>query len=206
MLFWQQRSAASGLGGKCARPSLACVLASIPALLAVAVCAAGVQVAKIVEYKEVVPLSSGQIRDGNTCVYLGPAMSAGEFFDGLQRTESANGDVFRKNAQVVQTFPDAITVQVQVGISVCNADIYTPAPAPSFVNGMQFKVQWKRGLVMRPVAQLRVQRIPFMAEEGDNRMLFVLKIHDKDVPLTDHLIVSVISPQGKLLSRMAGRL
>jgi len=45
-----------------------------------------------------------------------------------------------------------------------------------------------------------------MAEEGDNRMLFVLKIHDKDVPLTDHLIVSVISPQGKLLSRMAGRL
>ena len=88
MLFWQQRSAALGKGGKCTRAFLACILFSIPALLAVAVCAAAMQVAKIVEYKEVVPLSSGEIREGNTCVYLGPAMSAGEFFDGLQRTET----------------------------------------------------------------------------------------------------------------------
>lgn len=202
MVFEPQRSAPHGHTGKHARRFLVLMLPMIVA----AVCAAGMQVSKIVEYKEVVPLSSGEIREGNTCVYLGPVMSAGEFFDGLQRTETPAGDVFRKNAGVVQTFPDAITVQVQVGISVCNADIYTPAPAPSFVSGMQFKAQWKRGLAMRPVAQLRVQRIPFMAEEGDNRMMYVLKIHDKDVPLTDHLIISVISPQGKLLSRMSGRL
>lgn len=202
MIFEPQRSAAHGRAEKYARRFLALMLP----MIVVAVCFAGMQLAKTVEYKEVVPLSSGEIREGNTCVYLGPAMSAGEFFDGLQRTETPGGDVFRKNASVVQTFPDGITVQVQVGISVCNADIYTPAPAPSFVSGMQFKAQWKRGLAMRPVAQLRVQRIPFLAEEGDNRMLYVLKIHDKDVPLTDHLIISVISPQGKLLSRMAGRL
>jgi len=199
-----QRSAASGYAGKCEWPILAAVVISLLPLLGL--CASGTQLPKIVEYKEVVPLSSGEIREGNVCVHMGPAMSAGEFFDGLQRSETASGDVFRKDSQVVRTFPDAITVQVQVGISVCNADIYTPAPAPAFVDGMQFKVQWKRGLAMRPVAQLRVQRIPFMAEDGDNRMLFVLKIRDKDVPLTDHLIISVISQQGKVLSRMAGRL
>jgi hypothetical protein len=59
---------------------------------------------------------------------------------------------------------------------------------------------------MRPVEQFAVQRVAITSEEGDSRLLFLLKIHDRDVPLTDHLIISVISPQGKLLSRMSGRL
>jgi hypothetical protein len=56
------------------------------------------------------------------------------------------------------------------------------------------------------VEQFAVQRVAITSEEGDSRLLFLLKIHDRDVPLTDHLIISVISPQGKLLSRMSGRL
>jgi hypothetical protein len=162
--------------------------------------------AQIVEYKEVVPLSSGQVRDRDVCVNFSPVMTSGEFFDGLQRHETPSGDEFHKNSRVVQNFPEQITVQVQLSISVCDADVYTPAPAPSFVNGIRFKAQWKRGLTMRPVEQFAVQRVAITSEEGDSRLLFLLKIHDRDVPLTDHLIISVISPQGKLLSRMSGRL
>lgn len=161
---------------------------------------------QIMEYKEVVPLSSGQVRDGNVCVNFGPVMTSADFFDGLQRRETPSGDEFRKNSQVVKNFPEQITVQVQTSISVCDADIYTPAPAPGFVGGIRFKAQWKRALTMRPVAQLTVQRVAIPSEEGDNRLLFLLKIRDNGVPLTDHLIISVISPQGKLLSRMSGRL
>jgi len=162
--------------------------------------------AQIVEYKEVVPLSSGQVRDRDVCVNFSPVMTSGEFFDGLQRHETPSGDEFRKNSRVIQNFPEQITVQLQLSISVCDADIYTPAPAPSFVNGIRFKAQWKRGLAMRPVEQFAVQRVAITSEEGDSRLLFLLKIHDRDVPLTDHLIISVISPQGKLMSRMSGRL
>jgi hypothetical protein len=162
--------------------------------------------AQIVEYKEVVPLSSGQVRDGNVCVNFSPVMTSGEFFDGLQRHETPSGDEFRKNSRVVTNFPEQLTVQLQLSISVCDADIYTPAPAPGFVNGIRFKAQWKRGLAMRPVEQFAIQRVAITSEEGDSRLLFLLKIRDKNVPLTDHLIISVISPQGKLLSRMSGRL
>ena len=162
--------------------------------------------APIVEYKEVVPLSSGQVRDHDVCVTFTPVMTAGDFFDGLQRHETPSGDEFRKNSRVMTDFPDQLTVQLQLSISVCDADIYTPAPAPSFVSGIRFKAQWKRGLAMRPVTELRVQRVAITSEEGDSRLLFLLKIRDQDVPLTDHLIISVISPQGKLLSRMSGRL
>lgn len=161
---------------------------------------------QIVEYKEVVPLSSGQVRDRDVCVNFSPVMTSGEFFDGLQRHETPSGDEFRKNSQVVTNFPGQLTIQLQLSISVCDADIYTPAPAPSFVSGIRIKAQWKRGLAMRPVQQFAVQRVAITSEEGDSRLLFLLKIRDQDVPLTDHLIISVISPQGKLLSRMSGRL
>jgi hypothetical protein len=160
----------------------------------------------IVEYKEVVPITSGQIRDGKTCVNFNPVMTAGDFFDGLQRREKASGDEFLKNSQVVRTFPDQITVQIQTSITVCDADIYTAAALPSFFNGLQFKAQWKRGLAMRAVSQVTVQRVMFASEDGNNRLMFLLKIRDHDVPLTDHLIISVVSPQGKLLSRMSGKL
>ncbi|MGB8542114.1 MAG: hypothetical protein WCD49_10815 [Candidatus Acidiferrales bacterium] len=160
----------------------------------------------IVEYKEVVPISSGQIRDGKICVNFNPVMTAGDFFDGLERRETASGDEFRKSSQVVRNFPEQITVQVQTFITVCDADIYTAAPLPPFFNGIQFKAQWKRGLAMRAVSQVTVQRVIFASEDGNNRLMFLLKIRDHDVPLTDHLIISVLSQQGKLLSRMSGKL
>jgi hypothetical protein len=182
--------------------------------IAIAICAlllivpgvSGQAPGQIVEYKEVVPVSAGQIRDKDVCINFSPVMTAGDFFDGLQRHETASGDQFRKNSQVVTTFPDQITVQVQTAVTVCDADLYTPAPLPSFFNGLQFKVQWKRGLTMRSVAQVAVQRVMFASQEGDNRLMFLLKIRDHSVPLTDHLIISVISPQGKLLTRMSGKL
>jgi hypothetical protein len=59
---------------------------------------------------------------------------------------------------------------------------------------------------MRTVSQVTVQRVMFASEDGNNRLMFLLKIRDHDVPLTDHLIISVVSPQGKLLSRMSGKL
>src|SRR5580704_13161219 len=69
--------------------------------------------AQIVEYKEVVPLSSGQVRDRDVCVNFSPVMTSGEFFDGLQRHETPSGDEFRKNSQVVTNFPGQLTIQLQ---------------------------------------------------------------------------------------------
>src|ERR1700730_15310576 len=179
---------------------------AICALLIIVRGASGQAPRPVVEYKEVVPVSAGQIRDKDVCINFSPVMTSGDFFDGLQRHETTSGDQFRKNSLVVTTFPDQITVQVQTAVAVCDADLYTPAPLPSFFNGLQFKVQWKRGQAMRSVAQVVVQRVMFASQEGDNRLMFLLKIHDHNVPLTDHLIISVISPQGKLLTRMSGKL
>jgi hypothetical protein len=158
------------------------------------------------EYKDDVALSTGQIRRGDVCVNLTPVLQSGDFFNGLERIDTPETSEFRKNARLVTNFPDYMIVEMGVRIEQCDADIYTPAPTPAFVKGMHFRVQWKRGVYLRPVGSVLIEEKPVRMEEGDNRMLFVMTIRDHNVPLTDHLIISVIGPDGKLMSRMSARL
>ena len=161
---------------------------------------------KMHEYKDDVSLSNGQIRAGDVCVNFIPVMQSLGFFNGLERIDTSQGSEFRRNSQVVDFFPDYLTIEINIRIEVCDANIYTPAQTPDVIKGMQFRVQWKRGLSLRPVASVTIERKPLVMEEGDNRMLYVIRVRDRNVPLTDHLILSVISANGKIMSRMSARL
>lgn len=163
-------------------------------------------VGKIHEYKDDVALSTGQVRRGDVCVNFIPVLQSAGFFNGLERIDTEQGSEFRRNSRVITNFPDYMTVEMNVRIEDCDTDVYTPARTPDFVKGMHFRVQWKRGVYLRPVANVLIESKPVSMQEGDNRMLFVLKIRDHDVPLTDHLIISVLGPDGKLMSRMSARL
>jgi hypothetical protein len=157
-------------------------------------------------YKDDVPLSTGQIRRGNVCVNIIPVLQADGFFNGLERLDTAQGSEFRKNSRIVTNFPDFMAVEINIRIEDCDADVYTPVKTPDFIKGMHFRAQWKRGLDLRPADNVSIETKPVMMQEGDNRMLYVMKIRDHNVPLTDHLIVSVIGADGRLLSRMSARL
>jgi hypothetical protein len=158
------------------------------------------------EYKDDVSLSNGQIRAGDVCVNFIPVMQSLGFFNGLERIDTSQGSEFRRNSQPVDFFPDYLTIEITIRIEVCDSNMYTPAQTPDAIKGMQFRVQWKRGLYLRPVASLTIERKPLRLEEGDNQMLYVIKVRDHNVPLTDHLILSVISANGKIMSRMSARL
>jgi hypothetical protein len=157
------------------------------------------------EYKEQVHLSIGEVRRGDTCVTFEPILQAGDFFEGLQRLDLPSGPMYRKNSSQVTTFPTFLQIDVHVNIHECDSNLYTSAPSPDFVAGMKFRAQWKRDLDMRP-ANFTIESVPLNLEEGDNRLLYVLRIKDQNVPLTDHLIISVWTDRGKLLSRMSARL
>jgi hypothetical protein len=156
-------------------------------------------------YKEQVPLTIGEVRRGDTCVTFEPFMQAGDFFEGLQRLDLPSGPTFRKNSSQVTSYPTYVTIDMHVNIHECDSNLYTSASSPDFVAGMKFRAQWKRNLDMRP-ADFTVEKVPLNLEEGDNRLLFVLRLKNQNVPLTDHLIISVWTDHGKLLSRMSARL
>ena len=161
---------------------------------------------KMHEYKDDVALSTGQIRSDDVCVNFIPVMQSLGFFNGLERIDTSQGSEFRRNSQAVDYFPDYLTIEINIRIEVCDANIYTPAKTPDIIKGIQFRVQWKRGLYLRPAPNVTIERKPLQMEEGDNRLLYVIKVRDHNVPLTDHLILSVISANGKILSRMSARL
>jgi hypothetical protein len=161
---------------------------------------------KMHEYRDDVSLSNGQIRTGDVCVNFIPVMQSLSFFNGLERIDTPQGSEFRRNSQPVDFFPDYLTIEINIRIEVCDSSLYTPAKTPDVIKGMQFRVQWKRGLYLRPAATVTIERKPLVMEEGDNRMLYVIKVRDHNVPLSDHLILSVISASGKIMSRMSARL
>jgi hypothetical protein len=158
------------------------------------------------EYKDDVALSTGQIRSGDVCVNFIPVLQSLGFFNGLERIDTAQGSEFRRNSQTVDYFPDYLTIEINIRVEICDANIYTPAKTPDIIKGIQFRVQWKRGLYLRPAANVTIERKTLQMEEGDNRMLYVIKVRDHSVPLSDHLILSVISASGKIMSRMSARL
>jgi hypothetical protein len=158
------------------------------------------------QYRDDVALSTGQIRTGDVCVNFIPVLQSLGFFNGLERIDTPQGAEFRRNSQAVDFFPDYLALEVNIRIEVCDANIYTPAKTPDIIRGMQFRVEWKRGLNLRPVANVSIERKTLQMEEGDNRMLYVIKLRDHSVPLSDHLILSVISASGKIMSRMSARL
>jgi len=161
---------------------------------------------RISQYTESVKLSTGEVRRGDICVTFEPRMESGTFFDGLERIDLDSGVQFRKDSSSVFNFPSYLKIDIHVSVHVCDSNLYTPARSPDFMKGMKFRAQWKRNLDLRPVANITLENVPLSLEEGDNRLLFVLRIRDEDVPLTDHLIISVLTAQGKLLSRMSARL
>jgi hypothetical protein len=162
---------------------------------------------KIVEYNERVAMSTGEVRKGDICADFYPDLESDEFFKGLQRIDADHTPEFRRYSQPVTMYPSRLMIQIDVRISVCDANIYTPAPVPEFLKTLHFKVQWKRQLYLRPVAGYSVANVPLNLDDDEGRRLLVIQIRDaNNIPLTDHLILTILSPEGKILSRMAARL
>jgi hypothetical protein len=161
---------------------------------------------KTIEYNERVAMTTGEIRRGDVCATFYPDLVAETFFKGLQRIDHDRVSEYRKNSQLETTFPPHLTIQIDIRISVCDADVYTSAATPDFLKTLHFRVQWKRAGSMRSVASYTVESVPLNLDTSDNRKLLIVQIHDKDVPLTDHLILTILSPEGKILSRMAARI
>ena len=161
---------------------------------------------RIIQHNERVAMSTGQIRKGEICADFYPDLESDEFFNGLQRIDGDRTSAFQKYSHPVTAYPTHLTIQIDVRINVCDANIYTPAVAPDFLKSLHFKVQWKRELYLRPVASYAVESVPLNLSEDDGRRLLVVQIHDNNnVPLTDHLVLTILSPEGKILSRMVAR-
>jgi hypothetical protein len=81
------------------------------------------------------------------------------------------------------------------------------------MRGLQFKVQWKRGMKMRAVREFRLHtpsESTFMDLENSGLPVdgwtYEIVLEDSQVPVTDHLVLYILSPENKLIARMSAYL
>jgi hypothetical protein len=152
-----------------------------------------------------------QFPDG--CVVIDGQMTSGSFFNGLTRSDVRGRFEFRKNGAEVADYPDSVTTSIRVVGNRCGATI-SNSPSAIFSGhsySVKFKVEWKDGVQMRPatlsadLAQCEGYSsvvLPY----GDVAVPTVqcrMTVQSKGVPLVDHLIVSVLGPDGTRLTRLS---
>ncbi|MFQ5664421.1 MAG: hypothetical protein ACE5HL_11380 [Terriglobia bacterium] len=178
---------------------------------------------KKIKYSETVSAGVDSYSYDSICVTFHAVMWADDFFDGLERIETRKGSEFRKGSRIVKYFPGKISFEIEADVFNCpenreNSDrlktdpiiIVPPVPqvppaASGFMSSLQFEAYWKTGFKLRPVQHLSIKeaaRVPWT--ELQNVWVYVLEVQAKDVPLTDRLVVHVLSKDGKKVARFSG--
>ena len=138
-----------------------------------------------------------------------------EFFRNLRSVDSFRGSTFENDQGEVHFFPERMTITLRILGPVAPSGKSIPARKLNhdLMEGLRFKVQWKRGMKMRSVKEFRLLAVSESNfADLDNFGLpidgwtYEMVLEDSEVPVTDHLILYISSPQDKLLARMSAYL
>ena len=169
---------------------------------------------------------AGPAQLGERCVIFAGRLSADNFFEGLEAQETSAGTEFTKDSHRMYEFP------AQLDISVFTMPFHCRTDAPDHLvelprealEKLRIRAEWKTGLKLRPVKELkRTLRQPSQKEWMDRPetrkleelgihtdptavWVFALTIVDERVPLTDSLVVTLSSSEGKQIIRLSSRL
>jgi hypothetical protein len=156
--------------------------------------------------------SDGCAKLGEVCFKFFSTMTAGDFFKGLEFTkanpEAPVAGKFRKDGQVVSLFPENLDVLVGIHTWPCNGAIkpqLSLAEVEDQARSRQLKVEWKRGSELRPTELIAAPENTKKPTFFENSIIwnYTFHIRARNVPLTDHLVVSLFGPKKGFLGRVA---
>jgi hypothetical protein len=174
------------------------------------------------EYERGVPFVTDGAIPGGPCLRIFGHVTSPDFFIGLKRVSVANGYEFRRGKQIVTEFPEQLALQFQI------RDIPCPDAAlgdkrkyltPELVSPLILSLYWKRGFALRKVEKAtpvnatiqKIEPSPWLRNENPNYpdkfiWSYDLTVRTAGVPLTDHLILVVRTPERKLVARVSARM
>jgi hypothetical protein len=154
-----------------------------------------------------------RVEDG--CLSVDGKVTSGGFFNDLKRKDIRGRLEYRKNGRKVADYPESLTASIRILGDRCTAGLST---SPSDVFGdnsysMKFVVEWKDGMQLSPaklspvVAQCVGSSTLVISANNQNftvpSVTCQMTVDSKDVPLRDHLIVSVFAADGTRLTRLS---
>jgi len=151
-------------------------------------------------------------RQLNSCT-LFDAGFWGDFFKGLERSETPNGTQFRKSSHLVSKFPDRVVLEVVTKVSDCGPEslwiipvITSATTLPPELLGLHFRVKWT-GSSMRDLGEVEPELLtePW-PEFRQPETFYRIEIPSKGMLLTDNLEIRILTKTGKQIGCISGHI
>lgn len=151
--------------------------------------------------------------------YMAGLDASSDFFENLRWKRKGDQVTFLKDGNVVLNYPAEFVLNVRFTGSYrptndaptgpydildnVKRNCLSRAELESWVNQHHFELHWKRNLEMRPVELLSPyqRRGASPAPTGCFGEVFTARVASAQVPLTDHLVLSLFDSEDKLIGR-----
>jgi len=148
-------------------------------------------------------------RIGNSCFFFVANMTGGGFFTGLERLRTSEGIVLRKGPQLQKYYPEQIAVDIEGRAFECHTRVASATPPLNTWNFMKllwFKAGWQKDSQVLPAEKLRYDTFEpvWWPPEQSRSWTYHLTMRTSGAPLTDDLLIVVLSDEGKEVVRIAG--
>jgi hypothetical protein len=143
----------------------------------------------------------------DTGIFFNAGMTAGDFFDRLERRDTSQGERFFIDSGPGSDYPDSVRVNLFANVRTSNKipfDKRCSGKAEAVMDSLKIKAEWKTGLNTRPVSKMTVRHLSRNEMAPTALWGYELAISSEGVPLTDHLVVSVYGPDSSLIARFSG--
>src|SRR5262245_52694333 len=166
--------------------------------------------------------TDGHLPNGS-CFRLNGQMQAPDFFDGLRRVDSEEGTLYYLRNTLVTEYPGEVQIVIHLLDFPCTLDLKETAVRPPITREMMATLRlnffWKQGVHMRPVEDTKrtaaeIKRIgTFAAGPAADEELapryewsYAFTVNSENIPLTDDLVLVIVSGENKIAARVAARL
>jgi len=165
-------------------------------------------------------LTDGALPEG-PCFRLSGKVSEPEFFENLKREDTNSGTVYRRGSDVVTEFPKALHLTFLMFDMPCDKQLQTIGAHGYLNRAVMSKLHmsffWKRGTQLRPASGVSLKNFEIhAAERYANETVkdlpekyewwFDFDVPSESVPITDSLVIVILTPNNHIAARVAARL
>ncbi len=172
------------------------------------------QATKTLPYSDRMAFGHQELVIGNSIALFAGSLRAKNFFSGLEKSAGPAGVTFSRLGVPIEYYPEILSVErvayeprlARKKLKTKKGEAWPADPIPELMDSLRFKAEWKRGMELRPVDGISSTRV--LGEPGSidgirEQWTFRFLISAENVPLTDHLIMTVLSSDNTMLLRMA---
>ncbi len=165
-------------------------------------------------------LATDGLIKGGPCIRINGHVTHDSFFENLKREDSSVGTLFRRGNDIVTEFPDLLHLTLVLTDRACAEPWEQSGPrvflSKQTLESLRIRFYWKHGVTLRGTRGIELKHAMtrpiavFPGEHAAGPQLFEwwldFDVPSQGVPLTDSLVIVMVTADGEMVARVAARL